>query len=66
MNNKSNFLLSLTAEEYLVHESWMAKARELAKQAGEVGDVPIGAIVVDSQGNAIAQANNSGSLNIVG
>ena len=59
----SNFLFSLTAEEYLVHESWMAKARELAKQAGEVGDVPIGAIVVDSQGNAIAQANNSKERN---
>ena len=36
----------------------MARARELAEQAGKAGDVPVGAIVVDSQGNAIAQANN--------
>ena len=59
MNKQSHFLLSLTAEEYLVHENWMAQARELAQQAGEAGDVPVGAIIVDSQGNAIAQANNS-------
>ena len=55
---KSNFLLSLTAEEYLVHENWMAQARELAKQAGESGEIPVGAIIVDSQGNAISKANN--------
>lgn len=58
MAKKTNFLLSLTAEEYLVHENWMAKARELAQQAGETGDIPVGAIVVDAQGNAIAKANN--------
>ncbi len=58
MNKQSKFLLSLTAEEYLVHENWMAQARELAQQAGKSGDVPVGAIIVDSQGNAIAQANN--------
>ena len=58
MENKSNFFYSLTAEEYLVHENWMLQARELAQQAGESGDVPVGAIIVDSQGNAIAKANN--------
>jgi len=58
VNSKLNFPLSLTAEEYLVHESWMAEAIALAKQAGFAGDVPVGAIVVDSQGNAIAKGNN--------
>lgn len=58
MNKQSNFLWSLTAQAYLVHETWMAQAIELAKQAGEAGDVPVGAIVVDSQGNAIAKGNN--------
>ena len=58
MNNQLKFPLSLTAEEYLVHENWMAETIALAQQAGEAGDVPVGAIIVDSQGNAIAKANN--------
>jgi len=58
VNSKLNFPLSLTAEEYLVHESWMAEAIALAKQAGFAGEVPVAAIVVDSQGNAIAKGNN--------
>ena len=58
MKNQSNFLQSLTAEAYLFHETWMAQAIKLAKQAGEAGEVPVGAIVVDAQGNAIAEGNN--------
>ncbi len=36
----------------------MLQALELAEQAGEAGDVPVGAIVVDGDGQAIAQAMN--------
>ena len=44
--------------EYLRHHGWMVKALDLAEQAGIAGDVPVGAIVVDGGGNAIAMAMN--------
>lgn len=34
------------------------RALKLAEQAGEAGDVPVGAVIVDGQGNAIATAEN--------
>ena len=43
---------------YLKHRQWMSKALQLAQEAGKAGDVPVGAIVVDGQGNLIAQAAN--------
>ena len=43
---------------YLKHRHWMSKALQLAQEAGESGDVPVGAIVVNGQGNLIAQAAN--------
>ena len=58
MEKKANFLFSLTAQAYSIHEYWMTQAIALAKQAGARGDVPVGAIIVDSQGNAIAKASN--------
>jgi tRNA(adenine34) deaminase len=42
----------------LTHRQWMSRAIALANEAGEAGDVPVGAIVVDRAGNAIAQASN--------
>ncbi|MBW4417700.1 MAG: tRNA adenosine(34) deaminase TadA [Myxacorys californica WJT36-NPBG1] len=44
--------------EYLKHRDWMQRALELAERAGEQGDVPVGAIVVDAQGTLIAEAQN--------
>ncbi len=55
---QAKFLFSLTAQEYRIHEKWMTEAIALAQQAGERGDIPVGAIIVDSQGNAIAESNN--------
>jgi tRNA(adenine34) deaminase len=43
--------------DYLNHRRWMERALELAEQAGEAGDVPVGAVVV-YQGEAIAEAQN--------
>lgn len=43
---------------YLKHRHWMRKALQLAQEAGKAGDVPVGAIVVDGQGNLVAQAAN--------
>lgn len=50
--------IELNDAEYLRHRSWMLKALELAEQAGVAGDVPVGAIVVNGDGDAIAQAMN--------
>ena len=54
----TNHLAKLNYETYLTHCQWMAKARELAQQAGEAGEIPVGAIVVDGDGKAIAQSAN--------
>lgn len=36
----------------------MERAISLADAAGKAGDVPVGAVIVDAQGNAIAEAAN--------
>ena len=41
-----------------VHQMWMAKAIALAKQAGATGEIPVGAIVVNKLGEAIASGVN--------
>jgi tRNA(adenine34) deaminase len=44
--------------EYLIHQQWMSRALALAHLAGEAGEVPVAAIIVDSTGNLIAEAEN--------
>lgn len=44
--------------EYQRHCRWMERAIALADTAGKAGDVPVGAVIVDAQGNAIADAEN--------
>lgn len=44
--------------EYLKHQQWMNYALELAQAAGNAGEVPVGAVIVDSQGNLIAEGEN--------
>jgi tRNA(adenine34) deaminase len=51
-------LPSLNYATYLIHRYWMGRAIELAKTAGEKGDVPVAAIIVDEQGSLLAQAGN--------
>jgi len=41
-----------------IHQLWMAKAIALAKQAGADGEIPVGAIVVNKLGEAIASGVN--------
>jgi tRNA(adenine34) deaminase len=43
---------------YLLHRQWIDRARELASEAGVVGEIPVGAIIVDRRGNLLAAANN--------
>ncbi len=45
-------------EGYQQHRFWMEKALTLATAAGEAGEVPVGAVVVDAQGNWVAEAGN--------
>lgn len=49
---------TLLEPEHPQHQHWMGHALQLAAAAGAAGDVPVGAIVVDGQGQAIAQAEN--------
>lgn len=40
-------------------QKWMAHALELAKLAADVGEVPVGAVIVDDQGELLGEAHNS-------
>lgn len=53
-----NKLKLLENATYLRHRKWMNRALELAQEAGEAGDVPVGAIIVDNKDNVIAEASN--------
>jgi tRNA(adenine34) deaminase len=44
--------------EYLIHRQWMNRALELAESAGNAGEVPVGAVIIDSCGNIIAEGEN--------
>ncbi|XHX76514.1 MAG: tRNA adenosine(34) deaminase TadA [Stenomitos frigidus ULC029] len=44
--------------EYVRHRQWMERAIALAQMAGEAGDVPVGAVIVDANGRAIAETEN--------
>ena len=43
---------------YLIHRHWMSEAIALAKLAGDAGEVPVGAIIVDADNNLVAAAEN--------
>jgi tRNA(adenine34) deaminase len=43
---------------YLTHRHWMSRALELAQAAGDAGEVPVGAVIVDAAGNSIATGEN--------
>jgi tRNA(adenine34) deaminase len=44
--------------EYLIHRQWMSRALKLAQAAGNAGEIPVGAVIVDSAGNVIAEGVN--------
>ncbi|MFE4104778.1 tRNA adenosine(34) deaminase TadA [Almyronema epifaneia] len=43
---------------YLKHRRWMVRALELAQQAGEADEVPVGAVVVGPNNEKVAEAAN--------
>lgn len=52
-------LTQLDYEAYIVHRSWMEYAIKLAQSAGDAGEIPVGAVIIDAQGDLIAQAINN-------
>ena len=42
----------------LIHRQWMIRALALAQAAGDAGEVPVGAVIVDSSGKLIAEGEN--------
>ncbi|WP_081602989.1 tRNA adenosine(34) deaminase TadA [Fortiea contorta] len=44
--------------EYLTHRKWMSRAVELAQAAGDAGEVPVGAVIIDAAGNLLAEGEN--------
>jgi tRNA(adenine34) deaminase len=44
--------------DYLIHRQWMTQALKLAQSAGDAGDIPVGAVIVNSQGELIAEGEN--------
>ncbi|MGC1395597.1 MAG: tRNA adenosine(34) deaminase TadA [Coleofasciculaceae cyanobacterium] len=43
---------------YLMHRQWMSQAIALAQVAGDAGEVPVGAVIVDANHNLVATAQN--------
>ncbi len=54
--------MNLTLKAYQIHCQWMQKALILAQQAGERGEIPIAALIIDKNNEIIAQATNEKEL----
>lgn len=48
----------LNYADYHHHQAWMDRALRLAHSAGERGEIPVGAVIVDPQGQFLAEAAN--------
>lgn len=46
------------ASPYQQHKQWMQRAIALAQDAGNAGEIPVGAVIIDRDSNLIAQAQN--------
>ena len=44
--------------DFQLHQQWMHRAIELATNAGRAGEVPVGAIVIDANGEIVAVGEN--------
>jgi len=40
-------------------EYWMRRALDVARDGGEAGEVPVGAVILDSKGEVLAEASNA-------
>ncbi|WP_228037010.1 tRNA adenosine(34) deaminase TadA [Cuspidothrix issatschenkoi] len=48
----------LEYQEYLTHRKWMNHALKLAQLAGDAGEVPVGAVIVNTDDQLIAAGEN--------
>ena len=44
--------------DFQLHQQWMERSIELATNAGNAGEVPVGAIIVSAEGKIIAEGEN--------
>ena len=44
--------------DFQLHRQWMERSIELATNAGNAGEVPVGAIIVSAEGEIIAEGEN--------
>jgi tRNA(adenine34) deaminase len=51
-------IMLIKYSEYIIHKQWMHRALELAEAAGQAGEVPVGAVVINSSGSLIAEGEN--------
>lgn len=50
--------MTINNPDYCIHRHWMSQAIALAQSAGEAGEVPVGAVIVDANNTLIATAEN--------
>lgn len=43
---------------YQEHSRWMQYALQLAEEASKAGEVPVGAVIIDTEENVVGQGNN--------
>ncbi len=60
-----NPIISLNSSQMSdLDEKWMWRAIGLAREAEEVGEVPVGAVIIDAEGKILAAASNRTIKNI--
>lgn len=50
--------MPLFESEYQQHQYWMKRAIALAQKAGDAGEIPVGALIIDAQGRCLTEAEN--------
>lgn len=50
--------MTIDRTAYPTHRQWMNHALQLAQSAGEAGEVPVGAVIIDQNGNLISEGQN--------
>jgi tRNA(adenine34) deaminase len=51
-------ITKITLKDYQIYCQWMTRALAIADHVGAQGDIPVGAVITDFQGNLIAEAGN--------
>lgn len=56
--SKFNYLFELDRQSYQQHQKWMEYALKLGENAGKNGEIPVGALIIDQNGQLLAQGEN--------